>query len=67
MDIEEEELLGEILYEKLKKKVKSNLDTDCDDLVPDGFQSRNLYTDLLPNADKIPEVLKLRFSEVFEF
>ena len=55
MDIEEEELLGEIFVREIKK-VKSNLDTDCDDLVPDGFQSRNLYTDLLPNADKIPEV-----------
>ena len=44
MDMDEEELL----------------DTDCDDLIGlDGhgqFQSRNLYSDLLPNASEIPEV-----------
>ena len=40
MDIDEEELL----------------DGEVDDLNNDGFQSRNLYSDLLPNADKIPEV-----------
>ena len=43
MDIDEEELL----------------DGEVDDLQNDGFQSRNLYSVLLPNADKIPEVSRL--------
>ena len=43
MDIDEEELL----------------DGEVDDLQNDGFQSRNLYSELLPNADEIPEVSRL--------
>ena len=37
------------------------LDTDCDDLGLDGLQSRNLYSDLLPNAHEIREVGHLGF------
>ena len=31
------------------------LDTDCDDQNVDQYQSRNLYADLLPHSEFIPE------------
>ena len=48
--------LGRALREPMDIDEEELLDGEVDDLNNDGFQSRNLYSDLLPNADKIPEV-----------
>merc|ERR1712100_223741 len=48
-------LTGRILREPMELDEEDFLDTDCDDQNVDQYQSRNLYADLLPHSEFIPE------------
>ena len=57
MELDEEDFLGEFFL-KIEKFVLiffTFSDTDCDDQNADQYQSRNLYADLLPHSEFIPE------------
>ena len=56
MELDEEDFLGKyFFFFPLGSFMAFCSDTDCDDQNVDQYQSRNLYADLLPHSEFIPE------------